>query len=293
MQTIEAGQAEPKPQARQAHADAIIRRMRNAAIGVFDSGVGGLSVLRHVRALLPAERLVYVADNRHAPYGERDAAWVEARCQQLAGFFQRQGVKALLVACNTATAVSVERLRQRLAMPVVGIEPPVKPAVAASRNGVVGVMVTRATAASPRFRRLCERFSGQARIVAQPCPGLVERVEAGDFDSPATLALLRGHLAPLCEAGADVVALGCTHYPFLAAAMAAVLAELGAPDTPLVDPGEAVARQLVRRLREAGLLREARQGAGEACFHASDPVRCPAADALWPEGLRWQPLPLA
>ncbi|MDX8401148.1 MAG: glutamate racemase [Mariprofundaceae bacterium] len=259
--------------------------MRDMAIGVFDSGIGGLSVLRHVRALLPAERLIYVADNRHAPYGDREAAWVEGRCLELAGFFQDQGAKALLVACNTATAVSVERLRARLSMPVVGIEPAIKPAVEAADGGVVGVMTTRATAESPRFRALCARFADRARILVRACPGLVECVEAGDFDSPRTHALLEEHLHPLRRAGASVIVLGCTHYPFLIEAIRA-----RANGARIIEPGLAVARQLVRRLREEGLLCGG-EAAGETCFYSSDPARAPDAPGLWPEGLRWRALP--
>ncbi len=258
--------------------------MRELAIGVFDSGVGGLSVLRHVRELMPAERLIYVADNRHAPYGEKDAGWVEARCLELASFFQQRGVKALLVACNTATAVSVARLRERLAMPVVGIEPPVKPAVAASRKGVVGVMATRATAASPRFRALCERFADRARIVPRACPGLVECVERGEFDGPAVRALLEEHLAPLRAAGVDALALGCTHYPFLMDAIRALAGE----GVAIIEPGEAVARQLARRLRESGALRTC--GEGDVRFYSSAPAQMAAAARLWDGGVRWEAL---
>jgi glutamate racemase len=149
------------------------------AIGVFDSGVGGLSVLREIRRELPNQQLIYVADSAFAPYGDRDAAFVEARSSTIAQFLINQGVRAVVVACNTATGLAVDRLRARYTLPIVAIEPAVKPAVAATRSNIVGVLATSATLGSSRFSALVRQHRQNARVIVQPCPGLVERVETG------------------------------------------------------------------------------------------------------------------
>ena len=224
----------------------------DAPIGVFDSGVGGLSVLRQIRDLLPGEDLLYVADSGHAPYGHRPDHVIEVRSLAIAGFLLERGAKALVVACNTATAAAIHVLRARYDLPVVGIEPAVKPAVLATRSGVIGVLATHGTLKSPRFAGLMERFGSQARVMVQACPGLVERIEAGDLESQETRQLLETYVRPLLDGGADTLVLGCTHYPFLAS----LLAELAGPDVAVVEPGAAVARHLARRLEETGLLRQ-------------------------------------
>lgn len=219
-----------------------------APIGVFDSGVGGLSVLRAVRRVLPGEPLVYLADHAHAPYGDRSPDAITDRTLRIGHWLVQQGCRAVVVACNTATAVAVEALREALgeAVPVVAIEPAVKPAALATRSGVIGVLATTATVASERLARLCEAHAHPrgVRVLMLPAPGLVERVEAGDLDGPDTRTLLERQLAPFRAAGGDVLVLGCTHYPFLAPALQAVLG----PDVQCLDPAEAVARELVRRL---------------------------------------------
>lgn len=215
-----------------------------APIGVFDSGVGGLSVLHAIRRALPAEDLVYVADSGHAPYGDREAAYIEARVTEVARFLLARGVKAIVVACNTASVVAIARLRAGCPVPVVAIEPAIKPAVAITRSGIVGVLATRQTLASPSVARLCAEHGARAEIVLQACPGLAEQVERGELTTAATRALLAGYLAPLLARGADTVVLGCTHYPFLAG----LITELAGPDVTLVDPAAAVARELARQL---------------------------------------------
>ncbi len=262
-----------------------------AAIGVFDSGVGGLTVLAHVRRMLPGEDLVYLADSAHAPYGVRPAAWIRSRCLRLAEWFEERPVKGIVVACNTATAEGVAALRERLSIPVVGIEPAVKPAVAQSRAGCIGVLVTPVTAASEKFRRLCDRFREQARILVQPCPGLVEQIEAGELDAPATRRMLEEFTCPLIGQGADVLVLGCTHYPLLMPQ----LRRITGASVEIVEPGEAVARELVRRLREAGGIAPEREGGtGSLEFWSSDAGRCRAiSHRLWPEPVIWHELPEA
>ena len=214
------------------------------AIGVFDSGVGGLSVLKHIRAALPRHDLYYVADSGHVPYGEKTQDYIRERSLAVTQFLVDEGAAAVVIACNTATAAAAAFLRERFTLPIVAMEPAVKPAVAATRSGVVGVLATVGTLESARFAALLEQYAGDVEIVTQACPGLVEQVEAGELDSPATRALVERYMQPLIARGADTLVLGCTHYPFLKP----VIIELAGPDVRLIDTGEAVARQVVRRL---------------------------------------------
>ncbi|MDD2913847.1 MAG: glutamate racemase [Gallionella sp.] len=215
------------------------------AIGVFDSGVGGLSVLRHIRHALPGERLIYVADSGHVPYGDKPAAYIEQRSIALARFLIGQGADAIVIACNTATAAAAAALRSRFDIPIVAMEPAVKPAVAATKSGVVGVLATVGTLESARFAALLERYAGEVEIVTQGCPGLVEQVERGDLTGAESRALIERYTAPLLARGADTLILGCTHYPFLAP----LIADVAGANITLVDTGEAVARQLQRRIQ--------------------------------------------
>lgn len=239
-------------------------------IGVFDSGVGGLSVLRHIRTALPGEDLLYVADSAHAPYGVKSAAFIESRALAIAEFLVAQNARALVVACNTATAAAIATLRQRFDLPIVGMEPAVKPAAEATRSGVIGVLATSGTLESARFAELVQRFGSNARVVVQPCPGLVERVEAGDLSGPATRALLSGFVTPLLAQGVDTLVLGCTHYPFLQA----LLRELAGEDVALIETGAAVARQLARRLAEADFSSDITPASGHG---SSSKLRLPSA----------------
>jgi glutamate racemase len=228
--------------------------MSQAPIGVFDSGVGGLSVLREIQARLPDESLLYVADSGHVPYGEKSPEFIRERSQKIAEFLLGQGAKALVLACNTATAAAVADLRERYpALPIVGMEPAVKPAAAVTRSGVVGVLATTGTLKSAKFAALLDRFASDVRVITQPCPGLVEQIEAGELDTPRTRELLRGWVEPLLAEGCDTLILGCTHYPFIKP----LLRELVPESISLVDTGAAVARHLQslldqRQLRAAG-----------------------------------------
>ncbi|MEK1906838.1 MAG: glutamate racemase [Pseudomonas sp.] len=224
--------------------------MSGAPIGVFDSGVGGLSVLREIRARLPDESLLYVADSGHVPYGEKTPEFIRARSQAIAEFLLGQGAKALVLACNTATAAAVAELREHYpALPIVGMEPAVKPAAAATRSGVVGVLATTGTLKSAKFAALLDRFANDVRVITQPCPGLVEQIEAGELDSPRTRELLQGFVTPLLGEGCDTLILGCTHYPFIKP----LLRELIPASVSLVDTGAAVARHLQSLLDQHGL----------------------------------------
>ncbi|KVG76997.1 glutamate racemase [Burkholderia ubonensis] len=221
----------------------------DAPVGVFDSGLGGLSVLRAVRAQLPDESFVYVADSRNAPYGPRDEAFITERTLAIGEWLAREGAKALVVACNTATAQSIAAIRERLAIPLVGVEPGIKPAAALSASGIAGVLATQSTLASARFQALLDRYGAGRRFICQPGHGLVEAVERGDTHSPALRALLDGYLQPMLDAGADTLVLGCTHYPFFTE----TIRDLVGDRLTIVDTSDAIARQLARVLDERGL----------------------------------------
>ena len=222
----------------------------NHPIGVFDSGVGGLTVLTEIRRELPGEDLLYVADSGFAPYGDQSPDAIEARAVVLTEFLIARGAKAVVVACNTATGAAARLLRARYPVPIIAMEPAVKPAVGLTRSGVIGVLATRATLAGHNFRILLERVGAGAEILLQPCPGLVERVEAGDLDGKLTRTLLAGYLTPLLERGADTLVLGCTHYPYLRP----LIGDLAGPAVMVLDSGAAVARQVRCRLESLGLL---------------------------------------
>lgn len=237
----------------QAAAFAVASMVKDAPIGVFDSGVGGLSVLDEIHRLLPHESLLYVADCGHIPYGEKTPVFIRERSRVVAEFFREQGAKAFVIACNTATVAAVADLRSDYPdWPLVGMEPAVKPAAAATRSGVVGVLATTGTLQSAKFAALLDRFATDVRVITQPCPGLVELIEAGDLNSPVLRQMLQGYVAPLVEAGCDTIILGCTHYPFLKPLLATLLP----PTIILIDTGAAVARQLQRLLDERQLLAE-------------------------------------
>jgi glutamate racemase len=244
-------------------------------VGVFDSGAGGLSVAAAIRSALPDQSLVYFADTAFAPYGTRSDQEILARTQACCSALLEQGVAALVVACNTATANAIDQLRAWAPVPVIGVEPGLKPAAAATRNGTVGVLATRATLASRRYRELLFRVGSQApavRFVEHAAVGWVELVEAGDLESVHARTLVRQAVQPLLDAGADTLVLGCTHYPFLRAAIEAV-----AGGVHIVETGPAVARELLRRLPQAP--------AGATPYAAGDEAPRPARAAA---GIRFE-----
>lgn len=241
----------------------------SAPIGVFDSGVGGLSVLRHIHALLPDETLLYFADAAYAPYGEKSEAVLTARALAIAAFLVQHGAKALVVACNTATGAAIAALRAaHPSMPIVGVEPGLKPGAAASRNGKVAVMATEAALVAAKFQLLHEQLSltSQAHFILRGCPGLADQIELGQLDSADTAGMLRHFILPLLAQGADTLVLGCTHYPLVKPAIERILADAGASDVVLVDTGDAVARQLGRLLAAAQLLAAPAAAAGRVAI---------------------------
>jgi len=230
----------------------------DAPVGIFDSGVGGLSILRHIRAQLPHEHLIYVADSGFAPYGDKPEQVVAERSLAIARFLAAHGAKALVVACNTATIAAVKLLRERFPeMPIVGVEPGLKPAAAASRNGKIGVLATERALAGAKFLKLRDEIAQAtgAEFLLQPCKGLADQIEFGELDSQETSAMLRRYIAPLLAQGADTLVLGCTHYPLVQASIERVIEEEGVRGVTVIDTGEAVARQLGRLLETGGLLR--------------------------------------
>ena len=247
------------------------RRSIPIPIGVFDSGVGGLSVLREVRRALPAAELLYVADSGNAPYGEREPAFITDRVLTIAEFFRAHDVAAIVVACNTASAVALPALRAQFTRPVVAIEPAIKPAVQRTRSGVVGVLATSRTVASAGVARLVHEHGQSVRVLLQACPGLVELVESGELSGVQAEALVERFVRPLLNQGADTLVLGCTHYPFLRA----LIERVAGPNVEVIDPAPAVARELVRRL-EAGATPDARESSegseSSECFWTSGPL---------------------
>jgi len=219
--------------------------VKNNPIGIFDSGLGGLTVLQDIQALLPHEDLIYIADSAFAPYGNKDSALIVQRVCMLAdSLVQTHHIKALVVACNTATAEAVHILRERLQIPVIGMEPAIKPAVALTKSGVVGVLATANTLKSDKFSKLLDSHQHQARIIVQPCVGWVEAIEQGDIHSDYTKALVAKYVQPLLEAGVDTLVLGCTHYPLLEP----IIRDLVGEQVHLMTTGHAVAKRLQHQL---------------------------------------------
>jgi glutamate racemase len=225
--------------------------MEKKPIGVFDSGVGGLTVLRELRRHLPREDYLYVADQGHVPYGPRELEEVRRFGFGITDFLLERGAKAIVIACNTISAAALQPLRAaHPGVPFVGMEPAVKPAAEHSRSGVIGVIATEATFQGELFASVVSRYGQDVKVITQTIPGLVERVEAGETDGPGLEAYLRGRLQPLLEQGIDELVLGCTHYPFAVRALQNVV---GAGVT-IVDPSPAGARQAGQILAGRNLL---------------------------------------
>jgi glutamate racemase len=260
--------------------------MSDAPIGIFDSGIGGLSVAREIRRELPSEHLLYVADSRYLPYGDRPEAWVRARSVSLGRWMQDRGAKVLVVACNTASGAALEALRAELAIPVIGMEPALKPAARGSAGRRVGVLATTRTIESARFQRLVERYGEGVEVVRRACPGLAELVEEGAASDPELDSRIAAYVAPLVEARVDTVVLGCTHYVFVRDAIQRALG----PGVRLLDSGEAIARRTAQILDAAGA--RAPAGAGSFRFLTSAPPATLAAavDRLWREHVHIEPL---
>jgi len=215
-------------------------------IGVFDSGLGGLSVLEHLRTALPAASFFYIADSVNAPYGDKSDNFVTERSLAISQFLLRLQVSAIVVACNTATAAAVQLIRDNSAVPVVAIEPALKPAATLSQSKKIGVLATESTLRSEKYQLLRSRVADTITCYQQAAHGLAEQVEAGAIEAVTTRQILKQYLQPMLDQGVDTLVLGCTHYPFLIP----VIRQLVGDELTIVDTGRAVSEQLVRVLGE-------------------------------------------
>ncbi|GAC1323643.1 MAG: glutamate racemase [Collimonas sp.] len=240
-----------------------------APVGIFDSGIGGLSVLQHIHRHLPHEDLLYFADSAYAPYGDKSEAEISARSLAVTEFLLQSGVKALVVACNTATTAAIKAIRSAYPrLPVIGIEPGLKPAAAQSQSKIVGVLATKATLLSARLLTLQQQISAASGVhfELQACVGLVDQIEKGELRSAQTALLLRRYIGPLIQQGADTLVLGCTHYPFVRPLIEEIAGELTTRPVAVIDTGAAVSRQLVKILTENNLLRPAAHAGQVSAF---------------------------
>jgi len=240
-----------------------------SGIGVFDSGVGGLSVWKEITRQFPNESVIYFADQAHIPYGPRPLDEIRAFSQAITQFLLDHTCKLIVVACNTASAATLQELRRSFPnVPFVGMEPAVKPAVEQTRTRTVGVLATPATFQGQLFASVVERFASGVELVNQVCPGLVEQVEAGRLDTPDTEEMLRGYLSPILKAGADTIVLACTHYPFLSPAIQRIVG----PNVHVIDPSPAIARQVGRVLAQRGWLAPTNQSGQHIFYTTGEPL---------------------
>lgn len=220
-------------------------------IGIFDSGIGGVSVLRAVRELLPGENVIYFGDSANLPYGEKSMEKIRALSERVVKFLLENDCKLIVIACNTASAAALRYLRDKYtSVTFIGMEPAVKPAAEQTQSGVVGVIATTATFQGELFASVVERFAQNVKVLHQPCPGLVQQIEAGKLDTPDTEKMLRGWLEPMMEQGIDALVLGCTHYPFVTPLLKKILGE----NVRIIDPAPAVARRVKYLLEQQNLL---------------------------------------
>ncbi|HQH34377.1 MAG TPA: glutamate racemase [Anaerolineaceae bacterium] len=218
-------------------------------VGIFDSGVGGLSVLRAVREFMPEQDILYLADQAHVPYGPRPLIQVREFAEGITRFLLDRGARLIVVACNAASAASLHYLRNTFPdVPFVGMEPAVKPAAEQTRSGVVGVLATPATFQGALYASVLERFARDVTVLQDTCPGLVAEVESGNLEGDAVREILTNALSPMLQAGIDTVVLGCTHYPFVIP----LIQEIAGPGVRVIDPAPAIARQTRRLLSQNG-----------------------------------------
>lgn len=216
----------------------------NAPIGILDSGLGGLSVFNEIRTLMPDEDVIYFGDSAWCPYGPRHPEEIQRRVFAITDYLLEQHCKLIVVACNSATIAAVEALRATYPVPFVGMEPAVKPAASMTQTGTVGVLATEASLAGEKFHRLLHNHAEGVKVITRPCPNFVKLVERGELDSPRARVIVEEETLPLVEAGADVLVLGCTHYPFLRP----LIEEVAGNKIQVIDTGAAVARHALEVL---------------------------------------------
>lgn len=260
-------------------------------IGIFDSGVGGLTVWREIVRALPNEHTIYFADQQHVPYGPRGELEIRRFSDGIARYLLDRGCKAIVVACNTASAAALKHLRETLPqVPTIGMEPAVKPAASMTKTGVVGIMATPATFQGRLFKATAGRYASGIRLVNQICDGLAEHVESGDLDGPATEQVLRRFLDPILDAGADTIVLACTHYPFVIEP----IRRIAGPGVAVIDPAPAIARHLGTVLAQHGLRRTGARSGQHTFVTSGDARRFEAAllrltgVSSTAGGVRWQ-----
>jgi len=236
-------------------------------IGIFDSGVGGLSVFREIRKILPEEKYIYFSDNAHCPYGEKSREYIIDRARKITDFLIGKGADIIVVACNTATAAAIKTLREEYPICFIGMEPAIKPAAASTRTGIIGVLATAGTLKADKYQDTKGRHAEDVQVVEHIGQGFVELVESGQTDGPEAEAVVTDSLEPLLDAGADTIVLGCTHYPFLTETIAKVAASLvPGRQVNIIDPAPAVARHLYEVMDGKGIIK--REGY-ELLLHAS------------------------
>lgn len=221
-------------------------------IGIFDSGAGGLSVYREIVKLLPRERYVYYSDNAHCPYGEKTREYIIGRARCITNFLIDKGCDIVVVACNTATAAAISTLREEFDIPFIGMEPAVKPAALQTRSGVVGVLATAGTLRASKYLDTRDRFADGVTVIEHIGEGFVELVESGRLDGEEAEATVSASVRPLLDAGADIIVLGCTHYPFLRP----VIERIAGPGVTVIDPAPAAARHLLDVMQRDGIIRQ-------------------------------------
>ncbi len=239
-------------------------------IGVFDSGIGGLSVMRALRALLPSQPVIYLGDQVHVPYGTRQVEEVRQFSHEITRFLMDQGAGLIVVACNTASVAALRSLREMYPQtPFVGMEPAVKPAAEQTRSGAVGVLATTATFQTAMYASVVERFAHGVKILEDDCPGLVSQIEKGDLDGPETRQILEHALHPMLEMGVDTIVMGCTHYPFVIP----LIQQIVGPEVRVIDPAPAIARQVKRMLEAHHMLAREKTCSSVRFITTGDPIQ--------------------
>lgn len=229
----------------------LLKAMSNyRPIGIFDSGVGGLSIAKSIRELLPNENLLYVADSQHAPYGNQSCDFIAQRVHAISSFLIKNDAKAIVIACNTATVFTATSLRNKFSLPIIAVEPGIKPATIMTRNGVIGILATTQTVNSLSFQNLVKRFSADNIIAIQACPELATQVEKLELNNHKTKQLLQAYLQPLLDKGMDTLVLGCTHYGFLTELIQSIIG----PEITIINTEKPVALQVKRRMERENLL---------------------------------------
>ena len=242
-------------------------------IGIFDSGIGGLSVFREIRKVLPEQSYVYYSDNAHCPYGEKTREYIIDRARAITRFLLEKGCEIIVVACNTATAAAIATLREEFPVKFIGMEPAIKPAAQATKTGVVGVLATAGTLKATKYIDTRARWAQNVRIVEHIGQGFVELVEKGTTTGPEADSTVRTSLMPLLDAGADMIVLGCTHYPFLSETISKVASEAYPErNIEIIDPAPAVARHLIEVMTEEGISEKAPNGFAMELHASGDPA---------------------